>query len=250
MTRKRFVVLVSVITCAVIAALGVAQMVPRSVRTFTATVSEEHYAAGSTVPWFKFTDTVAVRKDGSHVNARHVTSPADGKTVYRLSITDIPSRRTVVVDPLSESLSTRPLQQKSVDRLEIKATSSCPGQPAGKLLGFNVNLEETHKTYPGTPTFTRHVRTWASPDQDCFPLRQETHSVSDDGNEDFAVRSVSLLTQGDPPAWLFAIPTEYVERAPTEMFAEQARRYPQRYSQPDPSTHALDEVYNAAQKPK
>lgn len=246
MIRKRFVVLVSVITCTLVAALGVAQIVPRQVNPFTATVSEEHYTAGSTVPWFTFTDTVAVRRDGSHVNARHVTNPADGKTVYRLSITDIPSRRTVVVDPLSESLSTRPLQQKAADQVEIKATSSCPGQPAGKLLGFNVNLEETHTA---DETVKQDVRTWISPDLDCFPLRKETHFVAEE-KEDFAVRSVSFLTQGDPPAWLFAIPTGYVERSPTEMFAEQARRYPQRFSPPHPSTHVLDEAYNAAQKPK
>jgi hypothetical protein len=247
MTRKRSVVLISIITSAVIAGFGLAQIVPRSVRTFTATVSEEHYASGSNVPWFSFTETVAVRRDGSHVKARHISSPADGKIVYRLAITDTSSRRTVVVDPLTESLSTRPLQQKVADKLMVKATSSCPGQPTGKLLGFNVNLEETHKT---EGNFKRDVRTWASPDLDCFPLRQETHFVAEDGKEDFSVRSVSLLTQGDPPAWLFTVPTSYVERSPTQMLAEQARRYPQRYSPPDPSTHVLDDVYNAAQQVK
>jgi hypothetical protein len=246
MSRKRFVVLVSVITFAVIAALGVAQVFPRPVRTFTATVSEEHYTPGSTVPWFTFTDTVAVRKDGSHVTARHLTNPADGKTVYRLSITDIPARRSVVVDPLSESLSTRPMQQKTVDRVEVKATSGCPGQPAGRLLGFNVNLDETHTA---DDTVKQDVRSWISPELDCFPLRKETHFVAE-GKEDFTVRSVSLLTQGDPPAWLFAIPNNYIERSPTDMFAEQARRFPQHFSPPHPSTHVLDEAYNAAQKPK
>lgn len=247
MTPRNYIILVFLITCAAIAALGVAQTVPRPVRTFTATVSEEHYADGSPVPWFTFRDTVAVRKDGSHINARHVTNPADGKTVYILSIMDASSKHTVLVDPLSESVSTRSLRQEPPGGYRSKATSNCPGQPAGKLLGLDVNLEETHET---DGNFKRDVRTWASTDLNCFPLRQETHFVGEDGKDNFAVRSVSLLTFSDPPAWLFAIPTGYVERSPTEMMAEQARRYPQRFSQPDPSTHVLDEVYNAAQKPK
>ncbi len=247
MTPKNFNILIFLIACAASVALGLAQTVPSPVRAFTATVSEEHYADGSPVPWFTFRDTVAVRKDGSHVNARHVTNPADGKTVYNLSIVDVPSKRTVFVDSVSKSVSTRFLRQDLPGGYRSKPSSSCPGQPAGKLLGLDVNLEETHET---DENLKRDVRTWASTDLNCFPLRQETHFVGEDGREDFAVRSVSLLSIGDPPAWLFAIPTEYVERSPTEMMAEQARRYPQRFSRPDPSTHVLDEVYNAAQKPK
>ena len=249
MTNKKFTILISVITCAVMAALGLGQA-QQPVKSFTATVVHEVYAAGSAVPWFTYIETVAVRSDGSTVQARHQTRPTDGKPLYGLAIFDVPSKRLIGVDPLTESLTTRPLTKGALDHFTAKATTNCAGKPDGKLLGFAVVLQEKHEVVKIDEPFTKDTRTWTSPDLDCFSLREEKHIVQADGKETFNVRSVTRVVMGEPPAWLFEVPTTYVERSPTEVFAEAARRYPQRFNPPDPSTRRLDEAYYAARKPK
>ena len=166
-----------------------------------------------------------------------------GMDVYVRRVTDVSNKKVVVVEPLTESLVTYPLGNPA-ERQTIKPTTSCPGDPAGEMLGYPVVLQHENKEPMETD-----LRTWRSPALDCAPLREEIRTT-ENGVQRLKVSTVTNIVQGQPESWLFEIPANYTERRPTDMMAEQARRYPQRFGTPDPSTNHLDMAYDAAQKQK
>ncbi len=246
MTQKRFVLCVAAGTALAMAGLGFARQIRESVSPFTATVSHSEYSNGSSTPSFTLSETVAARSDGSQVRAKQLTNPEDSAVVYRLVIIDVPLKRRIVVDQLTESLVTYPLG-KTLGRYVVQPTSSCAGQSAGEMLGFPVFLEETHKSARNAEI---SFRKWTSPQLSCFPLREEVRSVTQAG-ESLNVRSVTSLILGEPANWLFTVPKTYTERSPSQLIAERTRRFPKGFFHGDPSAMAgFDSAYAEAQRRK
>lgn len=221
-----------------------AQNLSLAVKTYTATRVTEFYAVHAATPGVVLTEIVAVRDNGSNVTARRIPDPVTGADVYIRTVTDLGNKRRVVVDPLSESLVTSPVPKLS-NMWTIKPTTSCPGEPAGEMLGYPVLLQQENIEEP----IEIHSRTWRSPALGCAALREETRTA-ENGMETLKVSSVTHVVPGQPEKWLFEIPSSYTERRPTDVMAEQARRYPQRFAMPDPSRNQLGAVYDAARKSK
>lgn len=244
MTNRKFAVLSIVSTLTVSGGITTAQILSRTVKTYTATRVVEFYAHDASTPWLTLTEMIGVRDDGSSVLARRNPHPVTGMDVYVRRITDVSNKKVVVVEPLTESLVTYPLG-KAAEKQTIKPTTSCPGDPAGEMLGYPVTLQ--HETIHDA--MQTDLRTWRSPALDCAPLREELRTM-EEGVENLKLSTVTNIVQGQPERWLFEIPSNYSQRRPTDMMAEQARRYPQRFRMPDTSTNQLDMAYDAAQKQK
>lgn len=244
MSKNTFLVASIAAALTISAAITVAQLLSNTAKPVTATRTVEFYDGGASAPWLQMTEILAVRDDGSNVKARRITHPDTGGALYIRKLYDMSRKTLMVINPLAESITTYPLGD-TLETNRIKPASACVGSPAGEMLGYPVTLESKDIDAQGALT---RLRTWRSPVLDCLPMKEENRLIKH-GVETLTVTTVTNVRQGQPEAWLFEIPSTYAEKKPTEMFAEQARRYPQRYKGA-PNASTLDAVYDAAQTRK
>jgi len=183
-----------------------------------------------------------VRSDGSKAEARLQPDPSDvNGTVYLRKIVDRAAAKRLFIDPVSESIVTYALPKNTAR--SVHPTGGCPGERAGQLLGYDVYVSEKKDAGADLAITTWH---WSAPALDCFPLRTRIEIVQQGNPPSIQERVVNTVTSADPPDWLFDIPTTYIERKPSEVLREQARRYPNMFKEPRPeSTSDLDAAYGA-----
>ena len=199
--------------------------------SFTATELEAIYEAEDPVVAMTRTSTIAVRSDGSYAQLRHFTDPNGGVRTWAVrGITDLAAREFIAVDPFSESISTYPMTEQYAAEETKKFSSPCVGGSAGKLLGFDVLLNQNIENRPQQPDhihIDKVVRSyWLAPQLRCFALNSETLLYANGKLTQRTVKTITSLKLGEPPSWLFKRPAGYVERAPSEARHEAERRYP------------------------
>lgn len=196
------------------------------VRAFTATRTVAKFRTGSGVPFGVKNGIVAVRSDGSHAELEERRDPTGSdRVLYLKKITDVIKAQQVVVDPWSESRVTYPRSPEGTAYMAAKPQTTCAGEPEGKLLGYPVVLLEETKDLPAGPKV--QTRSWLAPGLDCYPLRREMRFSRDGKEFQLTIEAVSSVVEGAPESWLFEVPANYVERSPSEVIAENAKRYPQ-----------------------
>ena len=207
---------------------------PHTVRPFTATISGSTWITGYQVRLVK--KTFAVRQDGSSVEVRALPDPAaEGQTFDSRVILDVANRRRVSVHPLTETITTMWLSEKSTDFHRFKQNPNCldGAQPAALILGYDVWLKDT--TRPFRDGGQLKERSWVSPRLNCFPLRIETVMELPGEPDDNSAQTVITVTEEEPGPSLFEIPSTYVEKTPSQSVAELKRRFPEMSARPCPS---------------
>lgn len=210
----------------------------------TITYSRLFYGADSSTPRVTLTEILGVRADGSNSRARLVPAP-DGSQLYNLKITDIPSGRHVIVDQISQSKTTYPAEN-IVSQYSVRPVNSCPGNASDAILSYPTLVSEQVLAEPGGSS--RTIRIWRAPDLNCLPLREE-QSMTDSsaGKVLVMLLTASRVVQGEPPSWMFDIPTGFVERSPSEMLSESARI---RQVPPAVAPDGIARTYQDANSPK
>lgn len=228
-------------------------------RPFTATIVESTFLPGEETPRVARMKTIAVRSDGSWVEA--VQTEASGEVqgiLLRRKITDVANRKRVVVDPLTESITTYPLSHAAAQAFAIKSLHSCEanGTRLGtdRILGFDVDIVEVQKRYDSPAVSnTRRMKSWVAPELDCFPLRREIEMDVASKPTKKAIEAVTNISMGEPDRGLFEIPSNYKERSPSEVLAEAGRRFPNRFGACKgcrAGNMQHDDVYNSANQRK
>jgi hypothetical protein len=91
-----------------------------------------------------------------------------------------------------------------------------------------------------------HEKFWGAPALGCYALRHEQYATLDDGSVLInRIWTAMYVTAGDVSKY-FEVPSNYVEKSPSEIDAEIARKYPDLPSHP-PDANA-DEVYRSEQR--
>lgn len=181
---------------------------------------------------------VAVAATGLRIEARHLVNPA-GQGVEQRIIMDPVRRSRVVVDGLTESLTTTPYTSRPV---------TCTNDATSKhstILGYDVVESIEVRNQSGE---TWRTESWTAPALDCFPLRETTYIGKTGGSAVLtSVREATGVVMGQPAASLFEIPAGYTERAPSQVLAEFNRRYPDR-TMPAMGLEHSDQAYYQQQK--
>jgi hypothetical protein len=190
-------------------------------------VTKQYGADGQ--EFVSFSTIFAKRSDGS---------TASIKKAYRNSQVS-ESTALVLVDDLKQinafhgvraKFTTR-LSPARAERLRVPADSSCKSVPGDlfsesapqEVLGFTVLKKRQFVT--AADGARSAIETWVSPQLDCRPLRQ--HSEIADASGNFIgreVMEVAVVQAGEPDAKLFAEPTGYAERSPSEIYAAESAR--------------------------
>jgi hypothetical protein len=187
----------------------------------------------------------SIASDGTEATTYHRSAP-DGRTVDSKVIINTRAKARLAVDGLTESVTTTKLTDSFVAGQAAKparCTESANPQRS-TLLGYEVEFVD-HQS-PLMPNGGRHFsKLWLAPALECYPLSkiqgiQQSNGVAVVTN----VTEVTSITRGEPAPEVFAVPAGYVERAPTEVFAEYTRRYPGTPDlSKDPRAKTLDHIY-------
>ena len=187
-------------------------------RPFTATVVERNYSPPGMPP--RVTSfTHAQRADGSEASTFLVTAP-DERVVIRRRIVDVPNKRVMNVDGLTESVQSTALTGDATFQV-LQKSAQCLSNNTGRsaqLLGFRV-LEVT--TSQGGDTA---IVFWEAPDLGCYPLKTEIRTTDAKGRRWYLTREAVALQAGEPPASFFEAPP-WKEMDPYQGAAEYQRRY-------------------------
>lgn len=220
-----------------------------NVRPFTALVKESRIGADGKAGLVEYS-LRARRRDGSTVWGVLTDGP-DNKTILVKSVTDIQSRATTGVDPLTQSIVRTPLSDRQIKHLGIQ-NHACSDEPNPEQRVFHgvvaVKVETKIETSPGR--LYRFV-SWKSPELGCLELLAEGTLNIPNGPVFRTTREVILLLTGEPSEDIFDIPHGYSERRPSEVLAERQRVRPElgcRSAACSESAALLDQAHEARRR--
>ncbi len=191
-------------------------------RPFTATAVETRYGSDG-VKAYQETYTFAVRSDGSQAKAVNRRA-RDGNWYEMRMVVDIPRRRRVSIDPITQSITTYNLSAGEAALLALP-DRSCQGIDGGdaNLLGYVAKrVVENLQFRDGK---VQGLESWRAPALDCFPLREIDSQGPLGGNSPRNLVEVVTVIEGEPASSMFEVPASYAERSPSDVVSEFNRRF-------------------------
>jgi hypothetical protein len=248
MNNLMFAVTVGAVT---VASLGVAAWHYQSPVSAVPVVIVYHDSAqrtGQSSPSSGSFWTLAIRSDGTSMRANNAPDTAGHiQGVKSLQLQD----RYLVLDPFTTSISTykpyRPI---------VTGALNCSGKSAEPMLGHPVEYVGESKPLQAPRTGTTALRErltekWLAPDLNCLRLREHVIMAETDGTEIQFFREAVSIKPGEPPAEYFEIPSNYVERGPTEVDSEVEKKFPGNHVISNPKIlDKLQGVYETDKPPK
>jgi hypothetical protein len=200
-----------------------------SIVSLTATMRESLFDADGAIKVNKLY-VVATRGDGSTVRKRDWSKPGGG-TIQQRRILDLTAMEEIVVDGLTDSVTTVPLRKQVVDY--YRHTHSCAGAaasgsiPTESILGYAV-VKVTEES--GEAAVRVRTERWLAPALGCFALRTAfSHFQTDSGSYRLVNQREAIdVLLGEPDRSLFEKPSGYLERSPSARRTEYLRRYPEK----------------------
>ncbi|MGH9747459.1 MAG: hypothetical protein ACRD59_15295 [Candidatus Acidiferrales bacterium] len=177
---------------------------------FTAHLVEKHYATLNALqPAATNEISVGRRRDGSEVEIISVHSPNKGQIGSLVYILDVASSREIQLEPFTKSIMTFYLSPSELAaRLSSKRCSGNVAQSTDRSKMMNYDVVISKNEYrKGT------ADKWLAPYLSCFTLKEVYSSADGAWNEKIA----DSLTEGEPQASMFEIPSDYIERSPSQI---------------------------------
>jgi hypothetical protein len=217
MKLNNFAVPIAVLTAAGVVHPIPSRLAPTPFRSFVVTSVMSSPRAGS--PYLHTTTiTHAVRSDGSW--AKIETAYFNGREYSDRVIHDYEAGKFIIVEDQTRSIVVETISEDEY-RNRLAAATSCDGDPAGKILGLDVNYFEDTYQITNNPqgVATAVIKEWRAADLGCFVLQKETIWIrNSDGVLLVDTKITPIDIQFQPVDQYFQLPTDYTERT-----REQAR---------------------------
>jgi hypothetical protein len=187
--------------------------------------------------------TIAISRPGSFVEA-HESRNGIAIGPKRI-IVDVINLRRVSVDPPTESITTYPLSRKTITGL-LDFKFSCSDDPGAEHKQFfgHQAVKVTHERLAGTVKLG--YEDWIATELGCLVVKSTVKRYQNGIFQATRYKDVTALTLGEPYSSLFQIPQTFVERKPSEVMQESARRKGEQCSECDKrSGPVLDKVYDS-----
>lgn len=192
--------------------------------------------------------TYARKSDGSWVESQEIVSP-QGESGKMTEIWDATSRSFIALEPFTRSSTTYYYTESEVQNSDVPGLESCPSavnSPAAEhaqMLGYDVVkvVEESAGPHGSEETMVA----WVAPELGCYSLRRSESGLHGSHNE----IQVTSVTEGEPPAEMFEVPAEYVERSPSQLSDEWEAKFGERFwGANEDITKRMDQRYHAHQR--
>jgi hypothetical protein len=148
------------------------------------------------------------------------------------------------VDPPTESLTTYPLAQKAIDTM-LSSRFSCSDDATAEHQTFLGHRAMKANRETNTGAIKVQYENWIAPDLGCLVLKSTVTRFQNGVLQAYKYKVVTALKLGEPDATLFQWPQTFVERKPSQVLSEAARR--KGISCPECEQHsgtALDKAYD------
>lgn len=244
--KRKFFVIAASLTAGVtfISYRAASQGVPATSATpvpLTATIVETQVDPAG-VPVGTDVWTLAISGSRSYVD---IHESHDGVAIGpKRIIVDVKKRQRVAVDPPTESLTTYPLSQKAVDTM-VNSLFACSDDPAGEHKIFKGYRAVKVTRESNTGNVKLQYENWIVPELGCLALNSTVTRYQKGVLQAHKYKVVTALKLGEPDSTLFELPQAFVERKPSQVFSEAARR--KGVSCPECEQHsgiALDKAYD------
>jgi hypothetical protein len=188
----------------------------------------------------------AMRTDGSWAELHRRQDP-EGHWKEIKIICDFAQKRRVTVEGLTDSLTTYPVSQGSIASMKGTMSSCAGGAPSaqGNILGYGV--VKVVKDFTVSAQQVSHLERWLAPALGCYELSSTSTLGPPLGPAARTVAQVIAVAEGEPPSSWFSLPANFVERSPSQIFAEYARRFPGASAPPAATGQKLDRAYESSQ---
>ena len=191
--------------------------------------------------------TYARKGDGSWVEVRTTKDPSWEVGVLR-TFWDVASGAKVTLEPATKSAMTLFLTRSEMQG-EIDGFESCPpgvnsaAAVHERILGYDA-VKVTDEG-PGPKKGRQLIEEWVVPELACFAVRR-SEALSAGPHNEF---ETTHIAEGEPPAWMFDVPEDYVERSPTQLSAEWAARFGHEFW-PNGVAATMERSYSAHRVPR
>jgi hypothetical protein len=230
--------------CAVFAASGGnAQPAAAMYVPFTAQIVEESFGNSAAVKPATVQNIVYGRQsNGSEASFTSVHSPDNQQTAELVYILDVNSRKEIQLEPFTKSSMTFYLSEEQLT--QSLDSRHCPTNfdaltEHSKILNYDVvRYRDNSGSSAESPTDDIDDE-WIAPRLACFVLKDIFTVSSGPWNR----RTVVSLTEGEPASSMFSIPSEYVERSPSEINTAWRTIFPGTEFLPDASVRTVEQRY-------
>jgi hypothetical protein len=187
----------------------------------------------------------ARRSDGSEVRSSRRTFP-DGRDYEMREITDISSMRRMTLNGAVETVTTYILGARKAEYLRYASPCARLQERAETtfILGYEARKIEDRVSVSGGE-HSVNVQTWVVPELGCLVLREVATFRKKGKVESSITREIVELTLGQPDSALFVVPANYKESAPSEVFLEYQRRFPNAPPQSSEAASRADDAYRS-----
>lgn len=219
-----------------------AQSPPGTFVPFTAHVVEEHFASAvAKAPVSVDYITVERRSDGSEATSTTIDSPVPGTLG---DILDVPSRRHMTLDSLTDSIMTFYLSstelQRELDRRHHQDDLGVASEHS-TILGYDV--VRYHVRYGSQRRWETHDE-WMAPELAGFVLKGVFRTCGGAWNR----TTVTSIVRGEPSSSMFTVSLGYVERSPIQLEKVYAAQYSGTAWLPPDSLQRVERDYETHQK--
>lgn len=174
---------------------------------------------GVTMPTKTLIAELSIRSNGSTSEVRHIQAP-DGRSYEQKVILDVGTQREVVVDSITESVTTYAL---SVEGLKSLTNA---GARCATFANAKQEAHLGHRVLTITQMFSdRSIESSFAPDVGCVLMRQVISQKGMDGQYRIVSRKeATALRLGEPNPARFQVPA-WKERSPSAVIAEFERKF-------------------------
>ena len=151
-------------------------------------------------------------------------TPLAGAQSGNRIVVNLESHQRIAIDVITESLTTYRLSSDAIELIKQAQVGCSNKGKSENIFGMDVfKINNTRRL--GTNSFI-HTEQWISPALGCFALREIKTQVEDGDIKSRNTTEMLSFSVGEPSPEVFDIPSSYVERSPSQVFMELARRRP------------------------
>ncbi len=182
-----------------------------------------------------------IRSDGSTVEFKPRFPPPPNLSLPPMRIIiDVQARTRTIVDDVTQSKTTYKLGTSVAGLTTI--ADNCGGQP-GDAISPILSFQVVKVGKVSGDTEPRSTEVLRSPALGCAELKRVVFKLASSSRAVLIRSSEAILvTSGDPDAGDFAIPSSYVERAPSESMRQLRSRYPDVFPPIPPNAFAIEDA--------
>jgi hypothetical protein len=200
-----------------------ASQLAKPVRPFTAQYTKNYYTASGEL---KKTDVTLYVRASDRSTSSEVTEMFPIRKQLMTEIVDMHTGQRTYLERRTRSVTRfRYLRDELMGSIASLSSESCPADVANlEKSGVFFGYQTLHSVSREDPAWVEEK--WVVPELECFAVKQLDYLIVNGATGAHNEKIVTSIAEGEPAPDLITVPTDYVERSPTQVDEELGRQRP------------------------